>query len=242
MKLHLSKACHKRGGSSIKFDKILAPSKHIEISDIDEATESGMDDSNSFVVKQNMDLGSSLDQRLAYATASDYGDPVDSLLRSLRDMVEKKGLLLPVPESGLSDEELKTRLASLNQLNEYRREHKERVYGRVAGVLHNLFEKMRKQPKCNSEYESQKAFVNTRRSKSYHLHSMRTTARNPSATSILPPPAHDKKNSMQSAKCVTPIVPKLKFPAKKNSKRPVIVSDRNNIGARDALDVKQKEF
>ena len=51
MKLHLSKACHKRGGSSIKFDKILAPSKHIEISDIDEATESGMDDSNSFVVK-----------------------------------------------------------------------------------------------------------------------------------------------------------------------------------------------
>lgn len=61
MKLQLPKAHHKRGGSSIKFDKILAPSRHIEISDIDEATESGMDDSNSFVVKQNIDLGSSLD-------------------------------------------------------------------------------------------------------------------------------------------------------------------------------------
>ena len=95
-------------------------------------------------------------------------------------MVEKKGLLPPVPETGLSDEELKTRLASLNQLNEYRREHKERLYGRVSGVLHDLFEKMKRQPKCASEYESQKALENTRRTarstvrtKTHHMNSMR---------------------------------------------------------------------
>ena len=62
------------------------------------------------------------------------------VLESIREIANKKGLLPPVPESGITDEELKTRLLSLQQLNEYRREHHERLFGRINNLLFDLFE------------------------------------------------------------------------------------------------------
>lgn len=124
---------------------ILAPSRNIEFSEIDEATESGMDTVSCKLAETmrkpipieslKLDFGSRL-----YATNSD--SDFENVLGSLKDIASKKGLLPPVPEDGITSEELKTRLASLAMLDEYRREHHERLFGRITNLLMDLLAKM----------------------------------------------------------------------------------------------------